>query len=54
MQLAYQRIWGEQAKLLGLTQSAIGYSVDRGEVTAKREKHHPFDQLLSFLWTSPY
>ena len=31
------------AKLLGLTQPAIGYSVDRGEIIAKKEKYDLLD-----------
>jgi len=31
------------AQLLGLTQPAIGYSVDRGERIAKKEKYDLFE-----------
>jgi hypothetical protein len=31
------------AELLGLTQPAIGYAVDRGERLAKKEKHDLLD-----------
>jgi predicted transcriptional regulator len=31
------------AKLLGLTQPAIGYAVDRGERLAKKEKYDLLD-----------
>ncbi len=31
------------AKLLGLTQTAIGYAVDRGELLAKKEKYDLLD-----------
>ena len=31
------------AKLLGLTQPAIGYSDDRGELLAKKEKYDLLD-----------
>jgi putative transposase len=33
----------DMAKLLGLTQPAIGYAVERGELLAKKEKHNLLD-----------
>ena len=46
MLLVRQRAWGEHdsmAKLLGLTQPAIGYSVERGEIIARKEKYDLLD-----------
>ncbi len=40
------------AKLLGLTQPAIGYAVERGELLAKNEKNDLIGCFLRFLWTS--